>query len=77
MQHPYAKGTRVRKINSERGDGHQDGDLATVISVIEIPHPVPTKHGMAWGGYFVHWDDMPDIPVFTGCLRVEAVEEEE
>lgn len=33
----HPKGTRVRKIMCEEGDGHKIGDLATVLASIRIP----------------------------------------
>jgi hypothetical protein len=61
----WPNGTKVRKANSEPGDGHRDGALAVVRGSVG-PDP-------RWGyfGYFVEWDDLPGVPVFIASPRLE------
>jgi hypothetical protein len=57
-------GTRVRKINSLGAkDAHQDGALATVVGSVG---PLSGTYG-----YFVFWDDVPNIPCFIAGNRIE------
>lgn len=68
----WENGLRVVKANSEEGDGHEDGALATILgSIGPAPHP---KTGEMLFGYFVKWDDFP-FPVFiAGDGRIQLVE---
>ena len=82
----WPRGTRVRKINSEPGDTHQDGALATIVGawgpltpgeraelVIEL-----AKRGLNQDSecmYWVEWDDMPGIPVAITDFRIEPIQE--
>ncbi len=61
-----AIGTRVEKINSVTGDSHEDGAQAVIIEMLG-----PTPSGEY--GYFVHWDDMPSLPVFIAGSRVRSI----
>lgn len=57
----YPAGTVIAKQNSERGDGHKDGDLGIVRASITEPAPTGELRTM----YFVEWDDMPGVVVGT------------
>jgi len=60
-------GARVRKTVFALGDTHAVGDCATVVgSILRPDHP-------ARYGYFVVWDDTPDVPVFIVADRVAAL----
>lgn len=59
-------GTRVAKINSVEGDGHQDGALGTVVA----SHLAP-EDGIVL--YFVVWDDLPTMSVCVAEDRVRTV----
>jgi len=63
-------GTVVEKCNSMPGDGHPDGARATVLSS-QGPHAVAGFGPMY--GYFVQWDDVPEIPVFIAGIRIRPV----
>ena len=63
----WPSGTRVMKINSGQGDGHQDGALATVLGSHQLG-----QHGL---GYCVEWDDRPGMPVWTIEMRLRPVAE--
>jgi len=71
-QEVFPRGTRVVKINSEPRDGHQDGSPATVIERVGPVRDPLTGHLMM--GYFVHWDDLPEVPVFIACHRVRRID---
>lgn len=83
MEHPYPRGTKVRKINSVPGeDSHEDGAMATVVNppsgfptdthyLGPLNRPGDKLHGVY--GYFVEWDDTPSIEVFISSNRVEAL----
>ena len=63
----YRNGSRVMKINSELGDGHKNGELATVVGSFCA--------GDGYGtGYFVEWDICPRVIVFVGAYRITKVE---
>jgi len=55
----FPNGSRVRKVTSDPGDTHKIGDQARVIGSVG---PAPEFGGEY--GYYVNWDDMPDVPVF-------------
>lgn len=59
-------GTLVEKVNSEPGDTHQDGARATIVG--SLGRAAPSKYG-----YFVEWDDIPGVPVFTASERIRLV----
>jgi hypothetical protein len=62
-------GARVEKIHSEPGDEHQDGDRGAVIgSIGPILHLVTGE--MAYG-YWIGWDDRPELPVFIVGDRIQ------
>lgn len=60
--------TRVRKVHSEKGDGHKNGALGTVVGY--LGHPEVEEYG-----YWIRWDDFP-LPVFTLSYKVEPVPQE-
>jgi hypothetical protein len=57
----WRNGTRVRKTNSERGDGTPDGMLGTVLG--SISHPEVQNGALM---YFVEWGNRPRTAV--GCM---------
>lgn len=57
----WPNGTRVRKANTLAGDTHRDGAFGTVQGSIGAA-------GLL--GYFVVWDDLPDLPVFIAGARL-------
>jgi len=77
MQHPFSRGTRVEKTNSEPGDAHRNGEMGTVRSVLgPTPRDIPTPRGVipkGTYGYFVEWDNLRGIPIATVGLKVKAV----
>lgn len=56
-------GTIVAKCNGEPHDTHLDGALATVIGSI--------GYGGKVVGYFVEWNDCPEVPVFIAAHRLK------
>lgn len=58
-------GTRVRKVNSEDGDGNPNGTRGTVLSSISYPN---VANGAP--AYFVVWDTSPGMPVLCGGFKV-------
>jgi hypothetical protein len=65
-------GTRVQKIAGDPTDAHVIGDLATVIGSMG-----PAElDGVSVYGYFVHWDDMPEVPVFVAGIKIAEVKEQ-
>jgi len=87
MNHPYPKGTRVRKTNSEESDAHPDGSLGT------ITNPNVDIQKLVQGGsdyyfatdvhdgrgtvyfYFVDWDSGIPFPVGVLGSKLEAIHE--
>jgi hypothetical protein len=61
-------GARVRKVNSEPGDGHKDGSVGTVLGSMSHPE----VHGGAVF-YFVEWDTRPRMAVSVMGFKVEVV----
>lgn len=67
--------TRVRKVNSEPGDGHRDGVLGTIVGswgpwtrrTMTPSGPKDVRYA-----YFVKWDGCP-LPVATLDYKVEAL----
>lgn len=49
-----ANGTRIMKVNSEKGDKNPDGALGTVLGSISDP---AVQDGAPF--YFVEWDSLP------------------
>jgi hypothetical protein len=73
MAEPLADGALIEKINSDPGDGHQDGAQGTIVSHLG---PMPAEglgQGVPEYGYFVSWADMPGLPVFVGGNRVQTM----
>lgn len=64
----WANGMRVEKIGSEADDTHVDGSLATIVGSVG---PIPFEDGSNGYGYFVHWDDLPGLPVFIADTRIK------
>lgn len=62
----WRNGTKVSKVGSVPGDAHQDGARARVLGSIG---PTPGR----LYGYFVEWDDMPDVPTFIAGPRLALV----
>ena len=56
-----ANDTRIRKVLSEPGDGHQDGALGAIIGSMGPfnLHGFPNIRYL----YFIEWDDMPGMPI--------------
>ena len=82
----WPKGTRVKKVQSKPGDGHQDGALGTIVGAWGPLGPSQraeliiklAKKGMNGDieyFYFVEWDDIPGIPVGVADCRIEPIEE--
>jgi len=66
---PLAIGTLVEKCNSKAGeDGHGDGALARILSVI----PQPLRGAYL---YFVEWEDLPGTPVAIEGSRIRPLSE--
>lgn len=59
----WPNGTRVCKLGSDPGDTHKDGAPATVVGSVG-----PDEDGTF--GYFVRWDDLPDLHVFCTGTRL-------
>jgi hypothetical protein len=60
--------TRVRKVNSEPGDGQVNGVMGTVLGSISHPDVL--------GGatcYFIEWDTRPRMAVSVMGFKVEEV----
>ena len=55
------RGTLVEKINSEAGDGHQDGARGKVLGAVGI------------GYYFVEWEDKPGARWFVPETKLREV----
>ena len=54
-------GYNVVKVKTEPGDAHEVGTRGKVLGSLSHPE-LPDI------GYFIEWDDMPGVPVFTmGC----------
>ena len=58
-------GTRVVKVMNEPGDGHELGDQARVLASFATPPEMRQKFPDCLFCYFLDWDDMPGLPVFT------------
>lgn len=56
-------GTAVVKVNSEPGDGRQDGVMGVVLGSLSTP-----DMGIA---YFIEWSDMPRFAVGTMALKIQ------
>lgn len=71
-------GTRVRKVRSLLGDGHQNGALGTVVGALEANDEIKAElrrrafNGVEWM-YWVVWDDQPGVSVAITDNRIEAV----
>lgn len=68
-----SNGTRVAKINSENGDGHQDGAEGTILgSIGPADADIQAEFGAEFA-YFVEWDDQPKTAVGITSNRVRSV----
>jgi len=63
-------GTLVEKQNSEKEDGHPDGELGKIVGSMG-PLDAPVL-GCRYG-YFVIWDGTPKIPIFTMEAKVKEI----
>ena len=81
----WPKRTRVEKIRSEPGDGHQDGALGSIVGALGPGPPSAqaelivklARMGVEEGGeyvYWVEWDDMPGIPVAIADYRIKPID---
>lgn len=77
----WHKGTRVEKTNSDPGDTHRDGAMATIVGAAG-PAPVALRAEMLANGkiehdsvflYWVEWDDLPGLPVAISDYRIKPV----
>jgi hypothetical protein len=72
-------GSRVRKINSEEGDAHDDGSLGTVVGSMDatgLPEDLLAclpEHLVSEYVYFVAWDADPELHVGTMGAKVEVL----
>ena len=84
----WPRGTRVKKVNTEPGDTHRDGALATIVGALGPTTPSQRaeliielakqgKDGDIEYIYWVEWDDIPGIPVAITDNRIEPIEEAE
>jgi hypothetical protein len=64
-------GVRVTKANYEPGDAHRPGDLGTIVGSLG---PADYKEHKNAYGYFIRWDDNPDLVVAVCSWRLKAVE---
>lgn len=64
------KGTRIEKTATEAKNGHADGAGGRVLGVM----PIAIDNEFA---YFVEWDDLPGVPIFTRGSRLRELEEPE
>lgn len=82
----WPRGTRVRKVNTEPGDTHQDGAQGTIVGALgpataaqraEIIIELSKKgiNGDVEYIYWVVWDDLPGIPVAITDNRIKPIEE--
>ena len=63
-------GTRIRKVNSQPGDGHADGDQGTVLAS-HGPVEVPDLGTELL--YFIDWDSHPGVPVGTIGSKIDKL----
>ncbi len=78
-------GDRIRKINSEVGDGHKDGSSGRILNIINVPKNVldnedikkNLKGRVVEKILFIEWDDMPGIPVGVLDYKCELVSDEQ
>lgn len=71
-------GSRVVKVWAEKADDHQVGAKATILSSMG---PMDAALAAAAGrgdldgeyAYFVEWDDLPGIPVFTRGKKLQRL----
>ena len=67
-------GCRIKKVVTEKGDAHPVGAKGEIVA---SHGPLKYKDGQGIQrdgfGYFVMWDDMPGMPVFTAGFKVEEI----
>lgn len=59
--------TRIRKVNAEPNDGHRNGATGRVLG---------SMRGGPILGYFVEWDDLPQMAMFVASSRIRRQTEE-
>ena len=62
-----ANGARVRKRVAEEGDSQPVGAMATVLGSVGPFAEPGTRYG-----YFVQWDEIPNVAVFVVDWKIEA-----
>ena len=66
-------GTRVTATGVYKdGDGHRPGDLGTIVLSLG-PAKMPQFGDDLHYGYYVAWDDTPDVPVYLADVRLRDV----
>lgn len=71
----WPNGTRVRKVNSQDGDGHLDGSLGTILGSYKNTHKTEPKFEDVAYLYWVEWDDMPKVPIGTISTKLEKADD--
>lgn len=67
---PIKIGSRVKKINSNKGDISLDGTEGKVIGSISLPIMF---RGCAEHGYTILWDNKPNIPIATIGRKLQVI----
>ena len=70
----WPNGTRVRKVNSEDGDGHPDGSLGTILGSLKCEGDAATAETERLGIshlYFIEWDASPKKAIGTMSIKLE------
>lgn len=70
---PILVGQGAIKVLNDPGDTHVIGDTATVIASFG---PITAGEYEGQYGYFVVWDDMPDLAVFVRGGKLAPLEEQ-
>jgi hypothetical protein len=68
-----ANGTRIRKCNSEEGDGTPDGTGGVILGSVNVRAAgvsAAEDHGVTYL-YFVEWDNRPKVAVGTIDVKIE------
>jgi len=61
---PFKNGTKIKKVFCEQGDAHPIGALGTVLGSVSAE--------AAGFGYFVEWQDRPNVAVFVIEKKIGA-----
>lgn len=69
---PIPVGAAIVKTNSGSTDGHQNGATGVIASIYDYVAGF-AGYPAQWT-YFVAWDDMPGVPVFTIGQKLERAE---